>query len=101
MVLSTPNVPSIISDQLCVVFDSDTGNILHMHRVATLEGADTVSEESISATALDYAKTNLSTRYSGSMDTTIVDPDQLEPNMHYKVDLDSRRLIQVPRTKAT
>ena len=97
MISSTPGVPPIVSDKLCIVYDSRTGDIVHIHRVTTLEGAKIPSEESIAASALQRAETILQRLQGRPLKTTFSKPENFHPGSFHKIDLNTYKLIAIPR----
>jgi len=76
----------------CVVFDSK-GNIQHVHRVVTLEGAPQASDRDVAQRALSLAKERgLDT---SKLDVVSVDPNLFEPNAEYRVDVKKKSVVRV------
>jgi hypothetical protein len=101
MITSTPGVPAIMSDKICVAYDPRTGDIVHIHRVTTLEGAEIPSEESIRACTLRHAENRLQISQTCPAETMFAEPRHFHPAANHKVDLDTRKLIVIPRDKRT
>jgi hypothetical protein len=84
------------SSRACVVFDSQTGAILHVHRVVTWSGAKSPTEQEIETVALALAANDR--RQRSRMRVLHVKPDSLLPRRNYKVDLEKLTLISEPRS---
>jgi hypothetical protein len=53
---STPRAPQPLSDKLAVIFDRETGTIVHLHRITTLAGAAPRSDDQIAQAGLAHAE---------------------------------------------
>jgi alpha-ketoglutarate-dependent taurine dioxygenase len=82
----------IHSLKACVVYDTATGRIHHIHRVMTLEGGREPSTETIAEDAL-RALRSLPNPPDGALDILHVHHDAIEPNKRYRVNLRSKTLV--------
>ena len=89
-IMSTPGVPKVISDKLCAVYDDASGEVLHLHRVTTLEGGHPPNDAEVEATALAHARLHAGIRKVGAL---IVDPTSHQSGARHKIDRAARRLI--------
>lgn len=79
-----------------VVYDRETGEILHIHQAAALGGRRLPSEAELRAAAIDVA--SKITGISGQqMDVIQVRDEDLIPHTTHVVDIQSRRLVTPPR----
>jgi hypothetical protein len=102
---STPSVPNVRSEQLCVVYHAKTGQIMHMHKITTLGKAKKPSEETIREKALEHAVT-WAAKIRGhdrvqklDLKTIHVDPKTYEMGTLYKVDLNTAKLVKLKTPK--
>jgi hypothetical protein len=95
---------SVRSVQACVVFDSVTGEILHVHQVITMEGAEETSDDEVTRRALSLAREQLESgtalpgeqtirTVEGELETLKVDPLQLRVAEPHRVDVRTRSLV--------
>jgi hypothetical protein len=76
----------------CVLFDPADGNIHHVHRVVTMEGALDTSEKQMATRTLQLAKDKgLDTN---RLQLLHVDPAALATRGRYKVDLKTRSIVK-------
>lgn len=82
----------IDSVKCCIVFDSSTGEIQHVHRVVTIKGATETPDDEVARRALALA------REFGfdvaKLEALRVDPGALKPAAHYRVDVRTKSLVQ-------
>jgi hypothetical protein len=84
------------SSRACVVYDAQTGTILHTHRVVTLRGAKSPTEQEIETMALTLAANDR--RQRSRMRVLHVKPESLLPCLSYKVDLEKLTLVSEHRS---
>ena len=89
MLQATPGAPPIIDDQLCVVYQADTGAIVHVHRVTTYQGGQLPTEEAIRSRAIAHLHAFQQERVSSPLKTVLLAPEQIEPGTFYKIDLET------------
>ena|ERR1700737_449739 len=82
----------ILSEHVCVVYNAQTGDIVHVHRVVNLRGAKTPEASEIEGRALEMAVTLRQGTERAQMKTLFIQPEDLAPSI-YKVDLQNLRLI--------
>jgi hypothetical protein len=96
---STNGAPKIISDKLALVYD-ESGKILHIHRVTTLDGGRSRSDDEITRAALEYAKHG---RYkdlvSSKANVLVVEPHEMKVGHTHRIDVASRTLRAEPRKR--
>jgi hypothetical protein len=85
---STSAVP-IIEDKLALVYDN-SGAILHIHRVTTLQGGKKRSDEEIARAALEHAKRS-QYKISGA-EVLLVEAHEMKPGHTHRVDVAARAL---------
>ena len=82
--------------QACVVFDTRSGAVAHIHESITLQGAEPPSPEALAAQALDhfraFARETQLTRLD-TVDVLHVPPEGLASGGTVTVDLRTRRLV--------
>ena len=82
----------VISEQVCVVYHSETGKIVHVHRVTNIEGSKAREVEEIQAAALELAlkldqkreRSKLKTLFVPPGEFTQFDLDRFEVDLHHK-----------------
>jgi hypothetical protein len=100
---------AIRSVKACVVFDSVTGEIQHIHEVVTMEGAEETSDDEVMRRALLLARERLASgtalpgeqaarAVEGELEVLQVDPSQLEVARPYYVDVQTRSLAPIGPT---
>lgn len=87
-----PNVGEIQveADSVCVLFDSSTGDVRHIHRVVTLPGGERLSKETIEQRARSLAK-QAGTEVD-RLEAIHVKPKAVEVQGCFRVNLRSRKL---------
>ena len=82
---------AVISERLCVVYERSSGEIVHTHRVVTLEGGHEPSDDEMAAYAV-----SLASRRRGSterLETLHVASDALQPGRRYRIEHEHKRLV--------
>jgi hypothetical protein len=94
------------SVQACVVFDTESGEIHHVHQVVTMEGAEATSDDEVKQRALSFARQRLESGtplpgeqtvrpVEGELDALQVDPSLVDRTRPQRVDPRSRRLVPI------
>lgn len=82
-----------------VIYNRETGEILHIHQASTLPGGRLPGEDELIACAIDVA--SRSTGVSGEqMDVIRVREEDLTPKIKYMVDVQSKRLVSQRKESA-
>jgi hypothetical protein len=89
---STKGAPKLVFDTLCAVYDEDSFEVIHFHRVATLEGGMKPSSQEVRARAMEHAKSR-GLAPSRKLASLIVEPASFQPGCMHHVDAAARRLI--------
>ena len=87
---------AVSSERLCVVYERSSGEIVHTHRVVTLEGGREPDEDEMAAYAV-----SLASRRRGSEDgleTLHVASDALQPGRRYRVEHEHKRLVATDKS---
>lgn len=95
MRLVTTGDNKIQAEKCCIVFESSSGKIRHVHRVITMAGARERTEKEIGERALALAKKHGAA--DAKLDTVHVDPKTVEARGHYQVDVKNRTLVASKR----
>jgi hypothetical protein len=77
----------------CVVYDAETGEIIHTHQIVTLPGANPPTEEELKAEAIELAS-KITDRSPSDIAILPVKEEELEPGVEYKVDVKNGVLIK-------
>ncbi|HEX7251609.1 MAG TPA: hypothetical protein VF376_01925 [Thermoanaerobaculia bacterium] len=85
------------SDRACVVYDSKTGRILHVHRVITLRGGEDPTGPQIEARALELMTKGK--RKTGKVKTLFVEPKSLRAGAVLRVNVRTRTLVSKPSAR--
>jgi len=80
---------------MVVLFDGETGIILHTHQSVTTSDGEHPSELELEAEARTHAGPE-----SGRASVLHVDPRTLDAQAHYRVDTAAGRLVEVRRERA-
>jgi hypothetical protein len=94
---STIGQAEIISDRLAIVYDGATGQLLHIHRVTTMKGGKSRSDEALQQTALEHAATMLPKEALASAQVILAEPHIFKPGHAHKVDVKRRVVLNEPR----
>jgi hypothetical protein len=97
---------AIRSVKACVVFDSATGEIQHIHEVVTMEGSEETSDDEVMRRALSLARERLESGTAlpgeqgvramrGELEALQVDPSQLAVARPYRVDVQTKSLVPI------
>lgn len=97
MLQATAGAPPIIDDQLCVVYQADTGAIVHAHRVTTYEGGDVPDQKAIHRRAIEHLNTFQPERAQSSLKTVMLQPEQLKPGVAYKINVETVQPVVTDR----
>jgi hypothetical protein len=92
-VLNHSSSLKIISERACIVYDSATGDVLHIHHLIAYEGGDVPSDDEMHASALEYHKTFAQGETRPQIETLIVDRAELSTAVP-KIDTKAKRLIR-------
>lgn len=82
---------------MAVLFDPETGRIVHSHRVLLFD-----QERQISQADVEQRARTLATRHGWDvekLETLSVDPSKLKQRARYKVDVKSRSLVEMAEPK--
>jgi hypothetical protein len=93
----------------CVVFDSASGAIQHIHQVVTIEGAEETPDDEVTRRALSLARERLEGETAlpgeqavraveGELEVLQFDPSQLDFTRPHRVDLQTRSLVPIDQT---
>ena len=96
----TSGCPKIVSEKLCVVYEAQTGHIFHFHAIAHFEGSVEAPEDEIHRRALELAQSSRHSALPANIKTCLVDPNSEKPGCTHRVDLETLRLIAIPRSNA-
>ena len=87
----TRGVPGVASLRGCALFEPADGQIRHLHRVATLEGAEEISGREVEERARKVAaECGID---EARLEAVEFDPRELDPNQRYRVDPKTKRLV--------
>jgi hypothetical protein len=87
----TRGTPGVVSLRGCALYDRADGAIRHMHRVATLEGAEETGAEEMEARMRAIAaECGID---EGRLEAIHFDPAELEPGQRYQVDPETKRMV--------
>jgi hypothetical protein len=82
----------IHSRKACVVYDSASGQLRHVHRVVTFVGGREPSNEQIASDALRLVN-SLPNPPGGALHVLHVDHDTIQPGKRYRVDLQKKAIV--------
>jgi hypothetical protein len=94
---ATPRVPPVVSEQLCIVYEQNTGRIIHAHGSSTLEGGEVTSASDLHARALERAAGLHKTEKRENMQVTSIDPKAFQPGFSYSIDPKTSQLVLTAR----
>ena len=83
---------TVRSKKACVVYDAQSGQVCHVHRVVTFEGGREPNENAIAADAL-LAFHGAHPGRHGAFETLHVDDAAVEPGKKYRVDVGKKALV--------
>jgi hypothetical protein len=94
------------SVQACVVFDTASGEIHHVHQVVTMEGAEATSDDEVKQRALSFARQRLESgtplpgeqtvrTVEGELEALQVEPSQVDRTRPQRVDRSARTLVPI------
>jgi hypothetical protein len=78
-----------------VIYDRETGEILHIHQAVVLPGVRFPDENELRASAIDLASRNTGTSRE-QLDVIRVQEEDLKTNTKYQVDVQNKCLIVRP-----
>jgi hypothetical protein len=87
------------SVKCCVVYDSKSGAIHHVHRIATMEGGYETPDDRVEARTLEVAAELGIDK--ATVRTLRVEPNQLKPGASYSVDVGTHSLVETGRIDPT
>jgi hypothetical protein len=87
------HLPEGASEHTFLVYDQDTGEVVHGHKAVVLPGGEPLSSEELESQALELAAQSTE-RDASSLKALAVSHDELEHGAHYRVDTSSGRLEQ-------
>jgi hypothetical protein len=96
----------ISGHRICVVFDSRTGRVVHIHESIALEGTKLLADDALRARSLELAagSANRDAKSRVRMETIVVAPEELPQDGHFRMNPKSRAFMPVkparPRSKA-
>jgi len=82
---------------MAVVYDPESGDIVHKHESMSLRGGDHPGKEELEKDALDQA--SRAGRNTARVSVLHVDPQSLKADAHYKVDTKNKKLVEIPQPK--
>jgi hypothetical protein len=83
------------SVSIAALFDSDTGAIMHLHRVVQFGGAKKITPEYVQQRTRElYARTG---RDDSRLRAITIDPTRFKRGGRYKVDLETFVLVEIAR----
>jgi hypothetical protein len=81
----------------CVLYDADNGRILHVHRTLVFAGGRMPDKATIESRAREVFTRSRGERPIRALH---VDEVSLKPGALFKIDLEKRTLVEIPRRKA-
>ena len=87
-------LPEGTQEHTFLVYDPDSGEVVHGHKAVVFPGGDSLSHEELERQALELAA-QVTERDASSLRALAVAHDELEHGAHYRVDPASRRLDRV------
>lgn len=91
MVQQSGGTLPVKSSRTCVVYDSESGHVHHIHQVVTIEGSHEPSESQIEAHAISLAQRKW--RHAARFKAMHVPPDSVQPHQLYAVDVKTHKLV--------
>src|SRR5687767_3405211 len=97
------------SVQACVVFDTASGEIHHVHQVVTMEGAEATSGDEVKQRALSFARQRLGSgtplpgeqtvrTVEGELEALQVDPSLVDRTQPQRVDPKTKKLVPIEQS---
>ena len=93
MQFKTTGTAKVLSVKCCVLFDSETGAIQHVHRVVTMEGVAEKSDSEIEMRALKLAKDH--GIIMKKVQVAHVNSKAFATRARYKIDTKTKALMRV------
>ena len=84
---------NVVSEHICVVYNSKTGEVVHVHHVVNLRGANVTERPEAEARAIELALAIGKGRNRLQMKTLFASRADLIPAGRFKVDLRSNKLV--------
>jgi hypothetical protein len=97
MITSAGKAPREIASQTALVYRRKDGRVVHQHEHITLEGATIASVDYIGQRALEHAVRRGYPREKIAV--LHVNGDALKEGAHYKVNIKSKKLVELPKPK--
>jgi hypothetical protein len=85
-----------VSELACIAYDPANGDVLHVHVVTSLEGAEIPSKESVRAATLEHYQHLFQGPRRAKVETVFVEPAELEKPGMRRIDPSSRKLMVLP-----
>jgi hypothetical protein len=95
MLISDSGMIQIKSAKCCVVYDANSGDIVHVHHVINLSGAQEPNDDEIKRSALDMASAE---KGRSRFEALMVAPERFDSSVAYQVDLKTGELVRVRRS---
>jgi hypothetical protein len=76
-----------------VIFNRQTGEILHTHHVSAVPGAVLPTDDEMTRVVLEHA-VHVAGCHASEVDCVKVGPEELRPRSSYRVDISIRRLLE-------
>ena len=93
-ITASPHLPEPEEIHTLVVYDPETGRIVHRHSVITYPGAQRRTKEELEARAIEMARSQ--TGYQKALTVLHVESQAFAEPAEYLVDLSSRQLTRGP-----
>lgn len=82
--------------RVCVLYDAESGEVLHLHQIIAMAGAPPPTDEELKAEAYELAA-EARKRAQRTMDSLIVPVEAFDRSVAYCVDVKKRRLQEIDR----
>ena len=88
---------SPVSHEVCVIYDPDTGQIVHTHEHITYPGGPKVTSGEVEAEGLAVLAHRLNADVSAlsGLHVMHVDPKEYQQGSAYRIEVTSRRLVEI------
>ncbi len=84
----------VAHESAVVVYDPDTGQIIHTHQSVTMRGGKHPDQQTLEKDALHHL-TQVQPRIKKKLEFLHVDPHSLKQESFYKVDTKNRALVEI------